>query len=290
MRRRLRGLAGVTWPWTGASPNINLNSEGVNPTKASLSSIAISSTGFVDCLNCHAEIAPSTYSITFQYCLAAVQSSKTVFWATSSSSDGCLGYSAAATLYPWQKCTTPNLISTQNFLDCAPSVSWISGSTTNQPSLISSNSLNAALNVEAFLSGDMSSNLILASNGISGSGSTGGCANSITSSSCTPQTLIPLSSALVISITTGLTAVIKVGMTGAAVYSGALTGSIEAGVQASAKAFKVGGKSECCPPVFQTVTYPVFFSPLLHTHPPAGPNVQFIPRIFKKMHLTVAAI
>ena len=248
LRRRNRGLAGPSWPWRGTAP-VSINSLG---TTAALATVELTSyPGLLQCQNCHVEMT-SSYSITLQYCLASsITANSLVFWATSADSSGCLGY-LNSPAPNGATCTAPDPITTQNFLDCAGTVSWITGVPPATPVLNNPNTFNAALNIEAYTSGNANLNFLLNSNGYPSSlttppsfFSTGGCTSSQSSNTCTQQPIIPYSTAKSISIVTGFTADIRTSMTAAAVLSGVFSGGLQVGISGTSTGYMLGGKCKC---------------------------------------------
>ena len=255
----------VQWPWSGNLPTgqLNVNSVGPQPTSATTATIELTQTaGLLQCKNCFA-VFQGTFSITFAYCLgsnlaaaaAGPTPALTPFWFTSQDSTGCLGQTAPSAPVPGTSTATcpviPNTITTTNFADCSPAISWINNaavtSSTTTPSIqgTPATTFNAAVNIEAFMSGTATVQFEWSSNGFSsGSGpsNTGGCTQSGDSSTCTPFTVVPLSPSLSITIAPGISAVIQGGMTAAVVYSGNLAGQLRVGTSASVAGFKLGGK------------------------------------------------
>ena len=261
LRRRRRSLLGnsVTWPWAGSVPTININSVGSAPSTATVTSVELTSVpGLLACQQCHAEYA-ATYSVTYQFCLgstvtvppaagapppAAAAAAPSVLWYTSNDATGCLGAAPAGTA----ACPALTPITTANFLDCAGSGTWISNVGTAGaagavlPPAMAANTVNAALNIEAYITGSASVSLVLNSNGFSANGNTGGCAGSTDSSTCAQQQVVPFTTALLIQITTGMTAEVAASLTGAVVYTGQLAGNLAVGISGTAASLKLGGR------------------------------------------------
>ena len=267
----------VQWPWTGNLPTgqLNVNSMGPQPTSAVTATIELTQTaGLLQCKNCFA-VFQGTFSVTFAYCLgsnlaaaaAAPNPALIPFWFTSQDSTGCLGQPGASAPIPGTAGGTPStvcpivpdLITSSNFVDCSPAIAWINNAAvtgSTAPSIQGSTAatatalgtgttFNAAVNIEAYMSGTATVQFDWSSNGFSsGSGpsNTGGCTQSTDSSTCTPFTVVPYSPALSITIAPGISAVIQGGMTAAVVYSGNLAGTLRLGTSASVAGFKLGGK------------------------------------------------